>query len=99
MIRVKAPKAWRPEPRDELIGTYLGFKKKEGKYGLYKAHYIKSRGNIFFVSGISVNGLFAMVKENMKVKLVFNGEVALSGDRTCKSFELFTQEELTCEEF
>lgn len=92
-LRVNAPKPWRAKANDELIGSYIGSKMKSGQYGDYKVHYVKSRAQIYYVSGAILDNLFSLIAEGAKVKLVFKGvQQAKEQDRTYKLYELYTED-------
>ena len=90
-FKVNAPKAWRPKPGDELVGSYLSSKIRSGQFGDYRVHFIKCRTQVYYVSGTQINDLFALVQENMKVKLVFVG-LKQGKDHEYKVFDLYTEE-------
>ena len=92
--RVKAPQPWRPKLHEELIGTYLCTKQKIGEWGPYSIHLVKSRCQIFYVSGAMVDNLFGLLQPETKVKLIFTGMRDSPGGRSYKTFELYTDEAL-----
>lgn len=76
---------WRPKSGEELIGTYLSSKIRDGTWGEYTVHFIKSKNRIFYASGAMLNDLFALLEQDTKIKLVFLGT---KPDREYKLFEL-----------
>lgn len=91
--RVRAPVAWRPKPGDVIEGTFLRTDVREGTYGPYRIHYVKVGPNIVFISGTVLNDLFALLKDDTKVKVVYLGKQRTQdGAKEFKKFELYTQE-------
>lgn len=94
--KVKAPKAWRPKDNQELIGTYLTCTIKKGQWGDYKCHQVKSKEEIFFITGAVADGLFDLVPEGSIVKVVYLGKKQSKTDTTksYKDYELYTEQEI-----
>lgn len=91
--RVKAPKAWHPEVGEEITGTYLGSRLRNGSYGDYIVHFIRQHNNhVYFVSGSILNDLFALLGEGEEVKLIFTGmKTSKTSGNEYKTFELYSE--------
>ncbi len=91
--KVKRPQPWRAEPGEELIGTYSHSLQKDGEWGIYQVHFVKTRTETYYVSGTIANSLFTMLAPGTKIKLVFKGRKPCQGmvDLTYKTYELFTE--------
>lgn len=97
--RVKAPKSWRPTEGEELIGEFLGSDVAVGEYGEYKRHYVRREDeSVVYVTGSRSDQLFALVKADGEVKVVFNGmRQCVTSDRTYKDIDVFTRDEVSVE--
>ncbi len=91
--RVDVPHPWKPDPGDELIGEFIATEIRNGRYGEYKIHHIKTRGQVVYVSGFMANDLFAVVTAGALIKLVYLGpKQCATSDHCFKQYELFTAE-------
>lgn len=95
-MKKNAPKAWRPKAKSEIIGDYLGYELRQGKFGDYKIFMVRvASGEIKYASGVMINDLFCCLKPGVKVKLVCLGTVKIENtDREYKKYELYTEEQV-----
>jgi hypothetical protein len=94
--RIVAPRSWRPrEIGEQLVGFYGGKTTRRGTYGSYEAAIVHVPGEgAYLVSGVVVINLLdtALVAEGSPIRIVWGGSKPLSGERTCKQFELYVAE-------
>lgn len=89
---VKAPTSWRPKKGEELVGYYMGRTKKHGKWGQYEVlTVLVPYKGVVMVSGVMVIQLadVAMFTPGDAIRIVYEGQKELSGDRSMKMFKLF----------
>lgn len=99
--KISAPKTWRPNAGEELLGYYAGRTKRDGKYGQYEVlTVLVPYHGMFLVSGTQLIQLAdsAMLTRGDAIRIVFTGYKELSEDRQMKLFDLFIGEDAALSE-
>jgi hypothetical protein len=89
---VKAPTSWRPKKREELVGYYMGRTKKNGKFGQYEVlTVLVPYKGVVMISGTMIIQLAdaAMFTPGDAIRIVYEGQKELEGDRSMKMFKLY----------
>lgn len=89
--KVRAPKPWRPEAGEVLIGRYAGKQLREGQYGPYNVFIVRALEGTYLLSGTVLNDLFAGVFEGDAVQVHFLGMQQFRGGEY-KDFNIFVEE-------
>lgn len=95
--KVEAPRNWRPNPGDEVVGIYAGSQIKDGEHGPYFCAFIRPDNgrDVVTATGARLQALFVSVMPGARIRLVFNGRetfVAKEGEvREMKEYELYLE--------
>jgi hypothetical protein len=99
-LKIEKAITWRPGEGEVLQGRYVGARNREGSFGLYTLHTVRTEAGRYSFSGSVITALItdAGVIPGDLVRVVYLGKRCVRGtDREYKDFELYVSSEKECE--